>query len=96
MAQYPLNLYQRSNYMSYSARDIKILENPEEHFTWLKAEELSKKYKKNAEWIRIGLMACTQVGIPPDYFIEKYLKEIPLPKNNELLEAYAYIKQKGY
>jgi len=82
--------------MSYTATNIQILDNPAEEFTWLKAEELAKKYKKNVEWVRRGLMACEQVGIPSQFFIDKYLEDKDLPKNEEMIAVYKHLVKNGY
>ena len=62
--------------MSYNAKDIKVmnLEEMEDKFAWIKAENLSRKYFVPLICVQRGLEASTRLGITPEYFIDKYLK----------------------
>jgi hypothetical protein len=67
----------------YTASSISILE-PEhvlERFFWAKANDLAFTYRKPLEWIERGLQACERVRVPHDYFIDRYLKKLPIPKD---------------
>ena len=67
----------------YDASSITILEHEQvlERFFWAKANELAVTYRKPLEWIERGLQACERVRVPHDFFIDRYLKKLPLPKD---------------
>jgi len=74
---------------SYKAQSIKVLENPEDEFPWLKIELLAAKHKLPVDWIRKGFEASFQLGISPDFFIDKYVLKIKgMEKNLELIEVF--------
>ena len=52
-----------------------------ERFFWAKANDLALTYHKPLEWIERGLQACERVQVPHDYFIDRYLKKLPIPKD---------------
>lgn len=68
---------------TYTASSIAILEPEQvlERFFWAKANDLALTYRKPLEWIERGLQACERVQVPHDYFIERYLKKLPIPKD---------------
>lgn len=68
---------------TYDASSITILESDQvlERFFWAKANDLAHTYKKPLEWIERGLQACERVRVPHDYFIDRYLKKLPIPKD---------------
>jgi hypothetical protein len=79
---------------SYSASSIQILPAPEaiERFAWLKAESLAARTGKPVDWIKRGLQACEQSGVPHSYFISRYLdKDRETPRNPDVEEAMADI-----
>jgi len=69
--------------VSYTASSITILEPEQvlERFFWAKANDLAVTYRKPLEWIERGLQACERVRVPHDYFIDRYLKKLPIPKD---------------
>jgi hypothetical protein len=78
----------------YLASSIRVLPPTEsiERFTWLKAEELAARTGKPAEWIKRGLQACEQAGVPHGYFIARYLDgDRSAPRNRDVEEAMADI-----
>lgn len=68
---------------TYTASSIAILEPEQvlERFFWAKANDLAVTYRKPLEWIERGLQACERVRVPHDYFIDRYLKKLPIPKD---------------
>ena len=68
---------------TYTASSIAILEPEQvlERFFWAKANDLAVTYRKPLEWIERGLQACERVCVPHDYFINRYLKKLPIPKD---------------
>jgi len=70
--------------VSYTASSITILEPEQvlERFFWAKANDLAVTYRKPLEWIERGLQACERVRVPHDYFIDRYLKKLPIPKDH--------------
>jgi len=69
--------------VSYTASSISIIEPEQvlERFFWAKANDLALTYRKPLEWIERGLQACERVRVPHDYFIDRYLKKLPIPKD---------------
>jgi len=67
----------------YNASSIVILEQNQvlERFFWAKAHDLALTYRRPVEWIERGLQACERVRVPHDYFIDRYLKKLPIPKD---------------
>lgn len=67
----------------YTASSITILEPEQvlERFFWAKANDLALTYRRPLEWIERGLQACERVRVPHDYFIDRYLKKLPIPKD---------------
>lgn len=74
----------------YTAASITILESNEvlERFFWAKANDLAVTYRKPLEWIERGLQACERVQVPHDYFIDRYLKKLPIPKDQGVDAAF--------
>lgn len=70
--------------MSYDAASIRVLDHDEvlSKFFWAKANDLAATYCRPLEWIERGLQACERVNVPHDYFIDRYLKKLPLPKHD--------------
>lgn len=68
----------------YTASSITILASEQvlERFFWAKANDLAKTYCRPLEWIERGLEACERVQRPHDYFIDRYLKKLPIPKDD--------------
>ena len=75
--------------MTYTAADIVILDQADvlERFFWAKANELAYQYKRPLEWIERGLQACERVNMPHDYFIDRYLKKLDIPKHDGVSSA---------
>ena len=73
----------------YNADSIKILYHDEaiERWFWAKAGELTTQYSRPEEWVSRGLQACERAGVPHNFFIDKYLKKLPLPKHDGVTEA---------
>ena len=69
--------------VSYTASSITILEPEQvlERFFWAKANDLALTYRRPLEWIERGLQACERVRVPHDYFIDRYLKKLPIQKD---------------
>jgi len=76
--------------MKYDETSIKVLshESASEAFPWLKIEELSRLYDVPLECVQRGFEASFQLGISPDFYINKYVLKQDLPVNKELLEMY--------
>jgi len=81
--------------MKYDETSIKVLsyESASEAFPWLKIEELSRLYSVPLECVQRGFEASFQLGISPDFYINKYILKQDLPINKELLEVYKELKQ---
>lgn len=75
---------------SYTASSIIILEHEQvlERFFWAKANDLAVTYRKPLEWIERGLQACERVRVPHDYFIDRYLKKLAVPKDQGVDAAF--------
>lgn len=73
----------------YNADSIKILDHDEaiERWFWAKAGTLATQYARSEEWVSRGLQACERAGVPHNFFIDKYLKKLPLPKHDGVTEA---------
>ena len=67
----------------YDASSIIILEPEQaiERWFWAKAGALAIQYGRPEDWIARGLQACERAGIPHDFFIDKYLRKLPLPQH---------------
>ena len=80
---------------AYSAAAIRILSDSEcrsnPALDWEWAQHLAQEHIKCFEWIERGIRACREVGVEPEYFIEKYLHQKPIPKNTEVDQAFAEI-----
>lgn len=74
----------------YNAESIKVLSDSEatEKFPWKKIEYLADKYNLGQEPIKRGFEASFLLGISPDYYINKYIKKMPLDVNEEFSEVY--------
>jgi len=62
----------------YTAADIRVLDmqEVEDRFAWVKAENLAEQYNRPLEWVLRGIEACRRGGLPgPEYFIARYLKK---------------------
>lgn len=85
--------------MDYTAANITILGEQDvlSRFFWAKAGALSEQYHKPVEWIERGLLACERVRIPHDYFIDRYLRKLPIAKDEGMAAAFADIlkEQRG-
>ena len=76
--------------MIYTADAIQILSPDQvlDRFFWAKAEALAKTYHRPLEWIERGLEACERVRLPHDYFINRYLLKLPIPKDEGMEAAF--------
>jgi len=74
---------------TYNASDIKILREHElDVFPWHEIETLAEKHKKDVDWVRRGFEACYQIGMSPQFFIDKYILKHDLPKSVELEQVF--------
>lgn len=75
--------------MSYTAADIRILEpsEVEERFNWAKVGRLAKEYNRPANWIARSLRACDHAGVSHQYFIDRYLCHLSIPKDESVDSA---------
>jgi len=66
---------------TYTAADIKILATGQVVHRWVWAEVglLATQYRRSEEWIRRGLLACDAAGVSHDYFVDRYLRKLPIP-----------------
>lgn len=66
---------------TYTAASIQILdaEQVAQRWFWAEAGLLATQYRRPEEWIRRGLLACEAVGVSHDYFVDRYLKKLPIP-----------------
>jgi len=75
----------------YDAKCIRVLRADEvaERFDWAKSGELAHKYKRDVNWVEMGMEACRRASVDPSYFIRRYLeKEEGIDKNPLVEQAY--------
>jgi hypothetical protein len=74
----------------YTAASIRILSDAEvvDRFDWAKVGALAVEYKRDEGWIRRGLAACETAGVSADYFIDRYLRKLPIPKHDGVEAAF--------
>lgn len=74
----------------YTAASITVLAQEQvlERFFWAKAHDLAQTYHRPLAWIERGLQACERVRKPHDYFIDRYLKRLPVPKDEGVEAAF--------
>lgn len=75
---------------SYNADSIRILDGDQitEMFVWAEAAELAAQYRRPQKWIERGLEACRRSGVGRDYFIDRFLKRLPVERNEVVDAAY--------
>lgn len=82
---------------SYDASSIKILTDEESNqFMFVLAPKLSEKYCKPVEFITRGLTACMLANTPFDYFIDKYLKKLPIEEIKDITEISKALQKQAY
>jgi len=66
---------------TYTASSIQILDADQVVARWFWAEAglLATQYRRPEEWIRRGLLACEAVCVSHDYFVDRYLRKLPIP-----------------
>ena len=66
---------------TYTAANIHVLDAGQIAHRWFWAEAglLATQYRRPEEWIRRGLLACEAVGVPHEYFVDRYLRKQPIP-----------------
>ncbi len=66
---------------TYTAANIQVLDTGQIAHRWFWAEAglLATQYRRPEEWIRRGLLACEAVGVPHEYFVDRYLRKQPIP-----------------
>ncbi len=76
--------------MSYNAASIRILDGAEivECFAWAEAAELAAQYRRPQRWIERGLEACQRAGVERSYFIDRFLKRLPVERDEVVDAAY--------
>lgn len=76
--------------MTYTAANIRILDPAEirARFFWAQAGELATQYRRPESWIRRGLLACEAAGVAHDYFIDRYLRRLPIPRDTAVESAF--------
>ncbi len=81
---------------TYDASSIKILsvEQCMEKWDWLRLSDLSQEYSVPLSCIELGLEACNLAGVDFEYYINRYLKRLDLPQNNELTTIYRELSSK--
>ena len=74
----------------YDETSIKILKPSEieDRFPWTIIDSLAHEYSIPREPIERGYIACQQVGLSFQFYIDKYIKKLDIPINEELIEAY--------
>ena len=74
---------------AYTASSIRILETTEiiQRFSWARVAELAERYRKPADWISRGLEACRRAGVGDEYFVQRYLQRLPVPRDVAVDEA---------
>lgn len=74
----------------YNADSIRILDGGEitERFEWAEAAELAAQYKRPVAWIMRGLEACRRARVDRSYFVDRFLKRLPIPRNEVVDAAY--------
>lgn len=78
----------------YNASCIKILDQAEinRRWNWANAARLAEQYKRPQAWIERGLRACEAAGVDPAYFLDRYLKRLPIPRNEAVEAAYRELR----
>jgi hypothetical protein len=76
---------------AYTASNIRILSGSERFaspaFDWGLAEDLAHEFNKPVEWIERSIRACREAGVSPQYFIDRYLKKLPISIDREVDEC---------
>ena len=80
----------------YDASAIKVLSDEEiiEQMPWVLLDSLANQYKKPRVFIETGLEICSILEISPNYFIDKYLKKIPVANIPEFASVSADLQKK--
>ncbi|SHE19270.1 hypothetical protein [methanotrophic endosymbiont of Bathymodiolus puteoserpentis (Logatchev)] len=71
---------------NYTAKNIKI-----QHITtdtWSMAISLAEEFNYNIKIIERGLEACKLAHVPTSYFIDRYLKKLDIPINEDVNAIY--------
>ena len=74
----------------YNAGSIRVLDGADivERFAWAEAAELAAQYRRPQRWIERGLEACRRAGVDRSYFIDRFLKRLPVERNEIVDAAY--------
>ncbi len=84
----PLKTCDMPSEPAYAASSIVILSEYEclfdSTFDWELAQRLARDFCRPVEWIERGIAACREVGVDPQYFIDRYLYHKPIPLNTEV------------
>lgn len=69
---------------NYTASDIQILNAEQvcQRWFWAEAGMLATQYKRPEEWIKRGLLACEEAGVPHDYFVDRYLRGMRIDRHS--------------
>ncbi|MBT5222854.1 MAG: hypothetical protein HON51_03655 [Gammaproteobacteria bacterium] len=71
----------------YDSSCIKILDYAPD--IWSQAIALDEQYNYGVKLIERGLIACAVSGVSSDYFIDRYLKKLPVEINQAVSDVYA-------
>ncbi len=78
----------------YTAANIRILDQGEiaRRWNWANAAQLAERYKRSQAWIEKGLRACEVAGVDHDYFVDRYLRKLPIPRDEVVEAAYRELR----
>ena len=82
---------------NYEAESIRVLieEEADERFPWKMAESLSSKYSVPLSCVYRGLEASSRLGIPADYYINRYLAKDGTKLMPEFTDVYKEVLLDG-
>ena len=82
---------------NYDASSIKILTDLESNrFIFVLAPKLAEEYHNSVEFITRGLTACMLANTPFEYFIDRYLKKLPIEEIKDITEISKALQKQAY
>lgn len=70
----------------YNGHSIKIKDYATD--VWALAISLAEQFNHDIKLIERGLTACDLAGVPHNYYIDKYLKKLDIPINQDVSTIY--------
>jgi len=77
----------------YNASNIKIKQYATE--PWEMSISLAETFHKDEKLIQRGLTACKLAGVDYSYYIDKYLKQLDIPLNEDVNAIYRELMNKA-